>query len=373
MAGTAPSRAIIDLSAYKHNLGVVRELIPRQSAVMAVVKANAYGHGAVRIAKAAIEAGVSMLGVASIPEGVELRQAGITAPILVLVHPAESALHAAIEFGLRVMISDVRMAERLGELARRANRVVPVHCKVDTGMGRQGFDPEGLLNDLLHLTRISHIDIEGIATHFPVADQAKEPFTVNQIRRFRHLLRQIQRQGIPFEIAHAANSAAIVNYANGAFDMVRPGIMTYGMWPSDSPRRGTPLAPVLRWETTVVLVKQAKAASTIGYDRAFTAPRDMRVALLPVGYADGYKRVFSNRAHVLIEGTRCPVCGMVSMDQMVVDVSELRGVGPGAVATLIGSDGNEQITVQELAQLANTISYEILSGIGSRVARVYIE
>ncbi|MCC6694726.1 MAG: alanine racemase [Candidatus Hydrogenedentes bacterium] len=371
MKSPAPSRAIIDLSAYSRNLGAVRTMIPKECGLMPVVKGDAYGHGAVPIARRAVEAGATMLGVASVGEAVELREAGLTIPLLVLVQPLEDALPAAIEYDLRLMISDVGVAERVGELARKANRVVPIHCKIDTGMRRQGFHVDTVVSEMMHLTRISHIDIEGVATHFPVADVARDSFTANQVKQFRHVLRQIDKEGIPYEMTHAANSAAIVNHPASTFDMVRPGLMTYGVWPTDSPPAVPPLHPVLRWETQVILVKDVAKGESIGYGRTFAAGGAIRIAVLPVGYADGYKHSLSNRASVLIRGKRCAVRGRISMDQTVVEVTHVPGVSAGDVATLIGTDGDETITAEELAERAGTIPYEILTGIGRRVERVY--
>ena len=373
MSEMSPSRAIVDLGAYAHNLRLARQLVPEGCGIAAIVKANAYGHGLVPIARRAVAEGVTMLGVATVEEGVTLRKEGIAAPILVLIQPAESALAALVEFDLRPMISDVAIADRLGEIVRKTNKVVPIHCKVDSGMGRQGFEIDQAVRNMLYLTRVSHIDIEGVATHFPTADLANDPFTTDQIKAFRHLLRQLDKRGVPYEMAHAANSAAILNYPASAFGMVRPGLMTYGVWPTATPPELSPLRRVLQWETTVILVKELEPGSSIGYGRTYTTDRPMRAALLPVGYADGYKHNLSNRADVLIRGKRCPVRGSVSMDQMMVDVSEVENVSGGDTATLIGTDGNETITVEELARHAQSIPYDILAGIGVRVHREYVE
>lgn len=373
MSNIAPSRAIVDLDAYAHNLRVVRQMIPKGCRVMAVVKADAYGHGAVPLANRALAEGVDMLGVATVDEGVVLRKADIEAPILVLVQVCDDALAAAIEYDLHLTISDARTGERLGEQARRVNKVIPIHCKVDSGMGRQGFEFERALDDMRFLTRVSHVDIEGIATHFPVAGSARDPFTANQIKAFKHLLRQLDREGIPYEVAHAANSAAIINYPNSTFDMVRPGLMTYGAWPTDTAPQDSTLRPVLRWETRIVLIKELEPGLTIGYGRTYTTHEPMRAALLPVGYEDGYKYSLANKAEVLIRGKRCSVCGNVSMDQIVVDVSEVPGAAVGDAVTLIGTDGGQTVTVEELAGKAQTIPHDFLVGIGSRVERDYVE
>lgn len=373
MNNLSTSRAVINLTAYAHNLNVVRDIIPKECRIMAVVKANAYGHGAVAITQKAVSEGVAMLGVVTVEEALVLREAGVNVPIVVLAQPCEDALEAAIEHDLRLMLSDRGVAERLGELARRANKVAPIHCKVDTGMGRQGFNLDTAVTEMLQLTRVSHIDIEGVATHFAVANSSLDPFTSHQLRQFRQLLRQLNKQGIPFEMAHAANSGAVVNHPNAAFDMVRPGLMTYGIWPGESKPMASPLRPVLRWEARITLVKELPSGSSVGYGRTYIAPQPIRTAIVPVGYADGYKYALGNRGEVLIRGKRCTVRGAVSMDQIVVDVTHVPNVMVGDTATLIGSDGPETITVEELAARAGTIPYDILTGLGSRVTRVYAE
>lgn len=373
-ARIASSRAIVDLNAYAHNMHAVRQMIPRDCGIIAVVKADAYGHGAVPIAKRAIAGGASMLAVATVPEAIELREAEIEVPVLLLMPPPDDALALVVEHRLRVMLSSIGPAEKLGELARRANKVVPLHCKIDTGMGRQGFGPDSAVGDLLNLTRISHVDIEAVCTHFAVAEDAKDPFTNQQIRLFKQLLKQVEKEGVPFESVHAANSGAIVNFgAAAAFDYVRPGLMTYGVWPSEEAPARNPLRPVLRWETQVMQVRNMPEGATIGYGRTYATKQRIWTAVLPVGYADGYPFSLGNKGQVLIRGKRCPVLGRVSMDQIVVDVTAVGGAAAGDTATLIGSDGTESIAVAEIAERAGTIPYDILTGIGRRVERVYIE
>ena len=372
MSTPAPSRAIIDLEAYANNLAAARQLIGDEPRMVAVVKADAYGHGITRVAEKAVACGVSMLAVATVAEGVGLREAGITAPILVMTQPGRDALPPVVEHGLTLMVSDIPTTERLGELADRMNKVVSIHCKIDTGMGRQGFAVETAADDLQYLTRISPVDIEGIATHFPTADEPDDAFTYGQIKTFRQLLRQLDKQGIPYESAHAANSAAIVNYPGSTFDMVRVGLLSYGVWPTRGPATAGLLTPVLRWETRVTQVRELEPGASIGYGRTYTTPARMKVALLPVGYADGYRHALSNRADVLIRGKRCPVRGSVCMDQLVIDVSKLDDIEVDDVAVVIGGDGDEQITAEELARHAGTIPYEILAGMGPRVPREYV-
>lgn len=373
MSSLATSKLIVDLGAYAHNLHEVAKLIPEDCKIMAVVKANGYGHGAVPIAKKAIESGASMLGVATVEEGIALRKADINAPILVLVQPSEEALGPALNHGLRLTASSTAIAERLGDLARRANKVVPLHGKIDSGMGRQGFDIERAVEELLSLTRISHIDIEGICTHFPVANIASDAYTQNQIRTFKHLLKQLDKEGIPYETVHAANSAAVMNYPAAAFDMVRVGIMLFGVWPTDDVPPETPLKQVARWESSIILIKEFREAASIGYGRTFQTAQRMRCALVPVGYGDGYHYALSNKGEVLIHGARCAIRGRVSMDQMMVDVTNVPSAAVGDPVVLLGRDGSQQITAEELAQRAGTIPYEIFTSISSRVAREYVD
>lgn len=382
MSIVAPSKLTVDLAAYSHNLGVVREHIPEKCGIMAVVKADAYGLGAAPIAKRALESGATMLGVATVEEGIALRQNGLEAPILVMVHPTEDALVPAIKHSLRLLISDVTTAERLGEQARKLKKVSAIHCEIDTGMGRQGFHPDTAASELLRMTRISNVDIEGIATHFPSADLPNDSFTTGQIKTFRQLLRQLDKGGIPYEMAHTANSAAIVNYPNSAFDLVRPGLMTYGVWPAAAPAESSPppsaaqwtspLKPVARWTSRIALIRQLPGGASISYGRTYKTPGPMRAAVVPVGYGDGYRHKLSNRGDVLVRGTRCPVRGRVCMDEIVIDVTQVPEAAVGDTATLLGPDGGEGITVEELAEKAETLPYEILTAIGPRVERLYI-
>jgi len=370
---TAPSRATIDLAAYAHNLSVVRSLVPEGCRVLAVVKADAYGHGASRIAKRAVEEGVAMLGVATVSEGAELRQAGITIPILIMVQPSHDQLQDAIDHDLRVCVSDIACAEKLGKIAQRVNKVAPIHCEIDTGMGRLGFDAAKAASELLFLTRVSFIDIEAIMTHFPVAELPDDTFTSNQIKAFKQQIKEVGQQGIPYEFVHAANSAAIVNHASSIFDMVRPGLMTYGVWPVPESADDSRLKAVLTWTSRIVALRELPVGASVGYGRTFTTKRPTRVAVVPVGYADGYPFALGNKADILVRGKRCPVRGRVSMDQTVIDVTEVANAAAGDHVTLIGTDGGVTISAAELASRAGTIPYEILAGIGARVERVYTE
>ncbi len=371
MSDLAPSTLTVDLAAYAHNLSVVRSYLPEQCKILAIVKANAYGLGIQPIARCAVEQGVAMLGVSTVEEGATLRQAGIDAPILVLVQPSADALSEAIRLNLRITIGDTVAGERLGEIARKQKKVAVVHCEIDTGMGRQGFMPERALEELVSLTRISNIDLEGVLTHFPTAEIPNDSFTTEQIRSFRQILKDLDKAGIPYEMEHAANSAGIVNHPTSHFTMVRPGIMTYGVWPSNQPPENIHLHSVIRWTSRIVAVRQLPGGANIGYGHTYKAPCPRKTALIPVGYADGYNIKLSNRGMVLVRGIRCPVTGMVSMDQIAIDVSNVNGVTEGDEVTLLGAAGDNEITINDFAEWAETIPYQVLTGIGSRVRRTY--
>jgi len=366
-----PSKAIINLDAYAFNLALVHRIVGRNIAVIPIVKANAYGHGLEPIARTAIQSGAKLLGVAAVEEAICLRDAGIKTPILVMTPSHRETLRLFIEYKLTPILSDTAAAESLGMMAHEAHYVAPIHCKIDTGMGRQGIDYDDALDVLQRLRCITNIDIQGICTHFPTADLVEDRFTQSQIKAFKDLLKQMDRAGIPYEMAHAANSAAIVNYRDSLFDAVRPGLICYGIWPCKTAPGVSTLRRALRWETTVVQVRALKSRANIGYGRTYTAGSPLRTAILPVGYADGYRYQLSNNADVLIRGRRCPVLGAISMDQIVVDVTALPHVSCGDVATLLGTDGELEITAEELAERAGTIPYDILTGIGARVFREY--
>lgn len=366
---TAYSTLHVDLDAYAHNLRHIRSLVSEDCGLIAVVKADGYGHTMIPISERAVEEGVAMLAVATVDEGVYLRSHFPEMPILVLYQPPVEALNDVIAQALRVTLNECSLGERLGDLARKAQVIVPVHCEVDTGMGRQGFGYETAVKDVQALTRISNIDVEAIMTHFPSAEIADDPFTQNQIKAFRNLLRDVGRAGVPYEISHASNSAGVVNYPAANFDMARVGLMTYGVWPTDTPPETSSLRPVARWESRVAFVRTLPGGASVGYGRTHRTQNPTEVATVLVGYGDGYTHHLSNTGEVLIRGVRCPVIGRVSMDAITVDVSGLREVAAGDRVTLIGADGEEIIRVEDLARWANTIPYEILTEISPRVER----
>ena len=368
-----PTRAEVDLAAVADNVTLACRMAGPGTAVMAVVKADAYGHGAAPVARVAIRTGVSWLGVASPEEALPLRAAGIRAPILVLgpIAPEQADLVAAS--ALDQCVSDPAQAEALDRAARARGRVLSVHLKVDTGMGRVGVAPGQVRATAEKIRALPCVRLRGLMTHFADAEAEDPAFAREQLRRFAEAEAGLRQAGIDRPIRHAANSAALLCLPEARLDLVRPGIMLYGYHPGGRHRSDKPgLRPSLRFRTAISQLAAVPRGASVSYGRTFVAPRDLVVATLPVGYADGWGRLLSNRGQVLIRGRRTPVIGRVCMDMTMVDVTTLPEVRVGDEAVLIGRQGEEEITADEVAEAQGTISYEVLCRIGPRVPRVYL-
>lgn len=359
----------IDLEAVRHNARQMLARLSEGTRLMAVVKADAYGHGAVQVAQAALEAGASALAVAIPEEGECLRAAGIAAPILVLGGIEPDAAGAVVRCGLTQTVFDARAIAALSQAAQRLNRPARVHLKLDTGMSRIGVRTAAQAAALAQAAdEAPGVRLVGAFTHFASADEEDASQTQQQIARFEDMLRAVEAvHGAPL-LRHACNSAGIYRYPQAHYDMVRGGIALYGCAPA--PGIGG-LRPAMRWTTRATFVKDLPAGERISYGGTYTAARDMRVMTVPVGYADGYRRAFSGRAQVLVRGRRAPVVGRVCMDQMMVDVTDIPAAAAGDAATVFGGDVSD--SVETLAHTAGTIPYEILCSIGRRVPRVYLD
>lgn len=361
-----PTHLEIDLDAIRHNVGKMCELA-KDSQVLAVVKADAYGHGAIPCAKAALEAGASMLAVALIEEGIELREAGISAPILMLGQTDSKGAFAAVEYGITQVVFETDTLLALEGAARSLGVTAQAHIKLDTGMNRIGVRSKEELCALLEAAKqCGHVRLTGAMTHFATADDLESDFGTEQIRRYEEMLAVLAQHGLSV-IRHAAASAASVRYPQARYDLVRAGIAMYGV----DPLHQLQLRPVMRWVTRVAYVKTINAGETVSYGRRFTAQRDTVIATIPVGYADGYRRAFSNKACALVQGVRVPVVGSVCMDQVMLDVTGV-SVREGDEVVLLGCQGGEEITAEELAVYADTIPYEIMTGVSHRVPRVFL-
>ena len=364
----SPTVAEISLSALRHNfLEVVRHV--GTCAILAVVKANAYGHGAVRVSLALVEAGARRFGVATVAEGITLRDAGITTPILVLAGLAPEEVPRLVDYGLTPVLPDREAVETLARLAAGRATPLPVHLKIDTGMGRLGLAPQEARTLLRDWPSV--LQLEGLMSHLAFADTGDIDATEKQLARFRELLDWVKRAEIPVPIAHVAGTAGILRHPSSHFDMVRPGLMLYGYAPGNFP--AGELQPALTWKARIAQVKRVPRGQMISYGGTFVATRPTTVAVLSVGYADGYSRAFSNRGHVLIKGHLVPIVGRVCMDLTMVDVTDVPSVRTGDEAILLGEQGAVRISADDLALQLGTISYEVLSQIGPRVVRVYKE
>lgn len=365
--------AVTDLGAYKSNFGKIKRFVGTAVGIMAVVKANAYGHGLVECAGTAFEAGASMLCVALVSEGVILRKAGINAPILVFVPESPSSWHLYCNYGLTMTIISADMLDDVRQLLEKNTAGCRAHIKVDTGMGRVGVHPDKAAELVERASRIPGLTIEGIYTHFPSADEDRDDFSRRQIDRFTALLDALYDRGIRPPLAHMCNSAGTLKFPEAHFDLVRPGIMTYGLLPYPGSREKLELEPVLSLTSRIRFIKEVSAGTPISYGGTFVTKRTSRLATVPIGYGDGYKRHLSNRGRAIVNGTFVPVAGRVCMDQTVFDITDAGHVRVGDTITLIGRDGDECVTVEEHAEIAGTISHEIVTGITGRVSRAFIK
>ncbi len=363
---------MIDLSALRHNLAQVRRRLAASCGILAVVKADGYGHGAVMVARTLAQAGVAGLGVSTLAEGVALREAGITAPVLVMGALLPHQCPDLVAYRLTPVIHDRAIAVRLADYLAAKGLVYPAHIKVETGMGRLGFDPHEVLPLLQSNPFAQTVRLEGIMTHLADADGEDAGYTEEQVARFRALVDRLAAMGLSVPLVHVANTAAILRHPAAHFTAVRPGIMLYGYHTLSATPPDVDLRPVLTLAATVVQVRAIKAGDSVSYNRQFVAPRASRIAVLPIGYADGYSRALSNRGTVLVRGRRVPVCGRVCMDMTMVDVTDVPEVTPGDEAVLIGRQGDQAISALDLAGWLGTIPYEVLCGIGPRVPRLYL-
>ncbi|MEA2638818.1 MAG: alanine racemase [Chloroflexota bacterium] len=360
----------VDLDAVASNVAALRRWVGPRTRIAAVVKAEGYGIGAEAVSRAALDAGASWLAVARIHEARELRVAGIDAPILVMNRTDLSEVEDAVRLDLRVTVDTPELANALGRAARRMGRRAHVHLKVDTGLHRFGVEPEQALPLARALGVIDGLDVEGLYTHFASADEDPE-YTREQLTCFQATSAALAADGYLFPVRHAANSAGTLGFRDAHLDLVRVGITLYGVSPTGSTPPGLPLQPAVGMRASVARVSDLGIGEGVGYGQTWRATRPTRVALVTAGYADGVSRALSNRGSVLVRGVRAPIIGRVSMDQITVDVTDIPGVAVGDVVTLFGSDGDAEISLHEYAGWCDTISYEALTRIGPRVARVY--
>ncbi|HPA48046.1 MAG TPA: alanine racemase [bacterium] len=359
----------INLHRYQRNLEILGSLLSPGSRICAVVKANAYGHGLVPIAQTAVNADVAALGIVDDDEIRDLRDAGITLPILRLRPATIEEIRETAQYDVEELIGDPVALDQCSRLAQDLNRTIPVHLKVDVGIGRMGADPSEIKSLLARALNSTGIRVRGVMAHFPCADHPDSDITVRQIDAFDTTLKSLS--DLPKDaVVHIGNSAALLRFPQAHYSMVRLGIASYGLRPSEAVPLPEGVLPVMRWTTRIVLIRKMKKGTTIGYGMTHRLERDSLIATLPVGYADGYFRSLSNRAHVAIRGQRCPLLGRVSMDLICVDVTDIPGVAVGEEVELLG----DTISADELASLIGTINYEIVTLVGNvrKIDRMFV-
>jgi alanine racemase len=369
---TRPVWAEVDLKNIRYNIEQVRKNVSQETLILAVVKADAYGHGLIPVSRALIDGGADRLAVALPEEGVELREEGISIPIQVLGEVMPSQIPLLIEYDLIPSISKIETIKGLNILAENKGIIKKVHVKLDTGMGRIGLLADNTLDFIRELKKYKNIMIEGLMTHFSTADEEDKEYTYQQWEKFNYLIKLLEENDINISIKHAANSATIIDLPHMELNLVRPGIMLYGLKPSHEVDGNFSLRPALSWKARIVYIKDLPEGYGISYGATYITKKETKIATISLGYADGYSRLLSNKGEVLIRGKRAPIRGRICMDQFLVDVSDIPDVKVGNEVVLIGKQGKEEITATELADLIGTINYEITCSISKRVPRLYI-
>ncbi len=368
-----PTWVEVDLDRFRRNLGAIRAAIGAGRGILLVVKADAYGHGAVEIARHAVETGVTMLGVATLHEGIELRSAGITVPIVILSPTLLSEVDEIIEHRLTPCINSIEFADLFSGRCVAHQVLSRFHVEVDTGMGRTGISDGDAIPFIERVAGMPNLTLEGVFTHFPHADSGRTDVTEEQLRRFGEILRGLSLRKIEVPIRHAANSAGILSVRDSFLDMVRPGILAYGFYPSAEVPRSIPVEGVMSFKTRIVQLRDVPPGRYISYGRTYQTARWTRVAVLPVGYGHGYPWTLSNRGQVLIRGKRAPIVGRVTMDLTMVDASGIDEAELGDEVVLWGEQRGSRIGLDEVAAWAQTIPYDLLCSMGKRVVRMFLE
>lgn len=365
-------RADINLDAIRKNIMTMKNCIPEGKKLLAVIKANAYGHGAVQVAEE-LDDMADYFGVAFVDEAVELRKAGIDKPILILGHTDESLFDTLIEYDITQTIYSFEQAQILSGMAVKKNKRAKIHIKIDTGMNRIGFPCEKeSVATITEITKLPGIDAEGIYTHYYLADVVDKSCANMQLSRYTDMIQWLEREGVTFAIRHISNSAGIMEMPNDTYDMVRSGIATYGLYPSEEMNKeACVLYPAMELKSHITHVKIVKKGETIGYGATYTLPEDKMIATVEVGYADGYPRALSNQGRMLVHGQFVPIVGRVCMDQTMIDVSCLSDVKVGDEVVLVGCQGENNISVEELADMSASFNYEFVCDVNRRVPRIF--
>jgi len=367
-------QANINLDTIRNNIINVRNSINKNTKLMVIVKADAYGHGAVAVSKALENGIVDAYGVAIIEEAIELRKAGITKPILILGFTPKEQYNLVISYDVMQTVYQYEMAKDFAKEAIRQGKTAKIHIKVDTGMSRLGFsDTYESIKIIKQIASLEGIYIDGLFSHFAKADEADKESARLQIQRFKRFNDLLRDEGIHIPIRHISNSAGVIEFPEAEYDMVRCGIVTYGIYPSDEVNRSSlNLIPAMELKSHVVYIKEVEAGTGISYGSTYITNRKTKVATIPVGYADGYSRNMSNVGKVIIRGQYAPIIGRICMDYFMVDVTDIEGVSQGDVVTLLGKEGDSVISVETLAKWSHSFPYELVCTVGKRIPRVYL-
>ncbi len=378
--------AEVDLKAIAHNVHELRSITDSKARLMAVVKANAYGHGVLEVSRKVLGNGADVLGVARLNEGIELREAGFDVPVLIFGYTPPMLAKKLIEFDLTPTVWSYKTAEALAHVAVSYNKKIKVHLKVDTGMGRLGLLPDccrpfpadkklaiNALREVESIASLPGLELEGIYTHFATADSSDKSYAKKQFEIFADLLNELRHAGLMIPVRHAANSAAIIDMPETHLDMVRAGISIYGLNPSDEvDKRRISLKPAMALKAMVVHLKKVTAGFKVSYGSTYETQEPTTIATVPVGYADGFNRLLSSRGHMRVCGHRAPIVGRVCMDQTMLDVGHIPDVNLEDEVVIFGNQGDASITVDEIASTLNTINYEIVSALTARVPKIYL-
>ncbi len=371
--------AEVDLDKILKNYQAIRTYVRPQSKLMAIVKADAYGHGAPIIAKEFDAAGADWFGVSNIEEAEQIRNIGIQKPILILGFTPVQFAGKLIEQNITQSVFSKEYAKELNSAAQKAGGKVKIHIKLDTGMSRIGFvyhgedDAEALVADVCAAAKLSNLVVDGVFTHFAVSDEPGNPYTQTQFDRFMRAIALLEKEGVHFPLRHCCNSAGLLNYPEMQLDMVRPGIILYGMTPSLGMPLPIKLLPTMKLKSVLFQEKWLAAGTPVSYGMTYKTPTRRRLGTLPIGYADGFVRALADKEDVLIRGKRARIVGRVCMDQCMADITEIQKVQSGDEVTIIGQDGEDEIPVEEIASNMNTINYEVTCLIGKRVPRVFFK
>ena len=366
-----PTICGIDHEALRSNLRQIRDKVGSRVKILCMVKANGYGHGATEISPTLARAGADAFGVATLEEAVQLREAGIQAPLIVLAGVFPAQLDTFVEYKLTPVVHDLISLKALDRESSRRQVELRVHLKIDTGMGRLGFLAAEADQWIAAIKQAESLHIQGVFSHFSHAESVQGDYTQKQLEIFKRVLGQLRSAGVIPDLVHLANSAATITLPAAYFDMVRPGLMLYGVYPSPNMKEQINLKPVLSWKTKILQLKNVPSGTSVSYGQTYVTERESLIATLPIGYADGYPRFLSNRGEALVRGQRARIAGRVCMDLTMIDVTDIRNVRQGDEVVLLGRQGGAEISADEIAAWANTISYEILTSIGTRVPRIH--